>query len=91
MFTEKKAQLQSKHKRQLDTAVTVLSLIANTADGDLHTFARSININIYQIQFCVKTVTELLDKLHGIGLCHGDLSSQNVIVTRDKQVYPVLK
>ena len=67
------------HKSSMDTLLAV-SQITNTDDGDLRTFARSAGTNVHQIKFCVRTFAELLNKLHGIGLCHGDLSTRCVIV-----------
>ena len=52
----------------------------------LRGYARSVGVNIHEIHSCVKTLTGLLNKLHGIGLCHGDLSASNVIITRYNQV-----
>ena len=69
----------------MNTSIAV-SYIPNTDDGDICTFARTIGIDIYQLMSCVRTFGELLDKLHGIGLCHGDLSARHIIVSKYNQV-----
>ena len=85
VFNLKANMKKSNYANDSDTS-TVISQLHNASDKDVRTFARSANINIHLIKSTIRTVAELLNKLHAIGLCHGDLSSRNVLVDQDKRV-----
>ena len=72
------------HKNQKDISIAVTQIL-NNDDTDLGIFAGSVGTDIHNIVLCVRTVAKLIDTLHGIGLCHGDLSTRHVIVTRHNQ------
>ena len=67
-------------------ALTALSLIPSIGNETFGHFTATSGTTIYEIQFVIKTMAQLINSLHSLGLCHGELSMKHVLVTSNNEV-----
>ena len=73
--------LRSKKLKQMSSSAAI-SLVSDDDLHSLHSYMRSNKLGVYQIKVVVRTLAELINILHSMGLFYGDLSAKSVMVTR---------
>ena len=76
---------QEAHDDSTDS-LTALSIIPSSEHRIFGDFVKATGTRIHHIHFAMRTVAQLINSLHGLGLCHGDLSSRHINVTRHNEV-----